>query len=186
LRSARWHRSGLAPTELLFHESRGLLIRSERSTGGQRLYRRHVLRRLAVIRVAERIGLTLPEIDAALARPRADRAPTRAEWERLSRGWRKELDKRIATLEGLRDDLTCCISWGCVSLQRCRLYNHDDSQAALGTGRATCSANLADVVLEWLGRNFVCMREPIVARGVIEVRWCPLQESWRWGSSAAL
>jgi MerR family transcriptional regulator, redox-sensitive transcriptional activator SoxR len=126
-------RSGLAPSALRFYESRGL-IRSERSPGRQRLYRRHVLRRLAVIRVAQHIGLTLTEIDAALATLPRDRAPRRTEWERLSRGWRKELDQRIATLEGLRDDLTGCIGCGCLSLQRCRLYNPDDAAAALGTG----------------------------------------------------
>ena len=126
-------RSGLAASALRFYESRGL-IRSERSAGGQRLYHRHVLRRLAVIRVAQHVGLTLREIDAALMTLPGDRAPTRTEWERLSRGWRKELDQRIATLHGLRDDLTGCIGCGCLSLQRCRLYNPDDAAAALGTG----------------------------------------------------
>jgi MerR family redox-sensitive transcriptional activator SoxR len=123
----------VAPSALRFYESRGL-IHSERSSGGQRLYRRHVLRRLAVIRVAQRMGLTLTQISAALARLPVDRAPTRAEWERLSRAWRSELNERIATLERLRDDLTGCIGCGCLSLQRCRLYNPRDAAAALGTG----------------------------------------------------
>src|SRR6266545_1308057 len=98
-------RSGLAPSALRFYESIGL-IRSERSGGGQRLYRRHVLRRVAVIRVAQRMGLTLNEIGETLSHLPGDRAPTRAEWERLSRVWREELSERIATLERLRDDLT--------------------------------------------------------------------------------
>jgi MerR family transcriptional regulator, redox-sensitive transcriptional activator SoxR len=139
-------RSGLAPSALRFYESRGL-IRSERSVGGQRLYRRHVLRRLAVIRVAQRMGLTLSEIDAALARLPVDRAPTRAGWGRLSRAWRRELDERIAILERLRDDLTGCIGCGCLSLQRCRLYNPHDAAAALGTGpRYLLGDNSAEVV----------------------------------------
>ena len=126
-------RSGLAPSALRFYESRGL-IRSERSAGGQRVYRRHVLRRLGVIRVAQRVGLTLTEIDANLAPLPADRTQTAAEWGRLSRGWQRELDERIATLERLRDELTGCIGCGCLSLARCRLYNPEDAAAALGSG----------------------------------------------------
>lgn len=141
-------RSGLAPSALRFYESRGL-IRSERSAGGQRLYRRYVLRRVAVIRVAQRTGLTLAEIAATLDRLPRDRAPTRTEWERLSREWRKELDERIATLEGLRDDLTGCIGCGCLSLQRCRLYNPDDAAASLGTGpRYLLGDSSEDIVSE--------------------------------------
>ena len=126
-------RSGMAPSALRFYESRGL-IRSERSDGGQRLYRRHVLRRLAIIRVAQRMGFTLTEIADALAELPPERAPTRVEWERLSRRWRRELDQRIATLEALRDDVTGCIGCGCLSLRRCRLYNAADAAAALGSG----------------------------------------------------
>ncbi len=126
-------RSGLAPSALRFYESIGL-IRSERSGGGQRLYRRHVLRRVAVIRVAQRMGLTLNEIGETLSHLPGDRAPTRAEWERLSRVWREELSERIATLERLRDDLTGCIGCGCLSLQRCRLYNPGDAASQLGSG----------------------------------------------------
>jgi MerR family redox-sensitive transcriptional activator SoxR len=126
-------RSGLAPSALRFYESRGL-IRSERSAGGQRLYRRYVLRRLAVIRVAQRMGLTLTEIGNHLGTLPPDRAPTRAEWERLSRLWRQELQERIETLERLRDEVTGCIGCGCLSLQRCRLYNPGDAAAAFGSG----------------------------------------------------
>ena len=139
-------RSGQASSALRFYETRGL-VSSERSGGGRRLYRRHVLRRLAVIRVAQRMGLTLTEIAAVLNRLPADRAPTRAEWERLSRGWRHELDERIATLERLRDELTGCIGCGCLSLQRCRLYNPDDAASGLGSGpRYLLGDSSADVV----------------------------------------
>jgi MerR family transcriptional regulator, redox-sensitive transcriptional activator SoxR len=141
-------RSGLAPSALRFYEARRL-VRSERSAGGQRLYRRHVLRRLAVIRVAQRMGMTLTEIAATLERLQPERAPTRAEWERLSRAWRKELDQRIAALVGLRDDLTGCIGCGCLSLQRCRLYNPDDAAASLGTGpRYLLGDSSEDIVSE--------------------------------------
>ena len=126
-------RSGLAPSAIRFYESRGL-IRSERSGSGRRRYRRHVLRRLAIIRVAQKVGLTLAEIEAVLRRLPVDRAPTRAEWAQLSRSWRQSLDERIAALEGLRDDLTGCIGCGCLSLGRCRLYNPGDAAEKLGTG----------------------------------------------------
>jgi MerR family redox-sensitive transcriptional activator SoxR len=89
---------------------------------------------VSFIRVAQRMGLSLEEIGEALAKLPPDRAPTQAEWGRISRLWRRRLDERIATLEGLRDDLTGCIGCGCLSLRRCRLYNPDDAAAALGTG----------------------------------------------------
>ncbi len=126
-------RSGVAPSALRFYESIGLL-RSERTSGGHRLYRRHALRRVAFIRIAQQVGLTLDEIADALAMLPPDRAPTQAEWARISRSWRKRLDKRIATLQGLRDDLTGCIGCGCLSLRRCSLYNHNDVAATRGTG----------------------------------------------------
>lgn len=141
-------RSGMAPSALRFYESRDL-IRSERTAGGHRLYRRHVLRRVALIRVAQRLGLTLAEISSALARLPADRAPTRAQWEGLSRSWRKQLDERIETLERLRDDLTGCIGCGCLSLQRCRIYNPGDAASSLGSGpRYLLGDSVADVVQE--------------------------------------
>ena len=126
-------RSGVAPSALRFYESLGLL-RSERSAGGHRLFRRHALRRVAFIRVAQRMGLTLNEIREALAKVPADRAPTQNEWARVSRSWRRRLDDRIATLERLRDELTGCIGCGCLSLRRCRLYNPGDVASTLGTG----------------------------------------------------
>jgi MerR family redox-sensitive transcriptional activator SoxR len=126
-------RSGVAASALRFYESIGLL-RSERTPGGHRLYQRSVLRRVAFIRVAQQVGLSLEEIKEALRRLPPDRAPTRAEWERMSRAWRGRLNERIAAIERLRDDLTGCIGCGCLSLRRCRLYNPGDAAAALGTG----------------------------------------------------
>jgi MerR family transcriptional regulator, redox-sensitive transcriptional activator SoxR len=126
-------RSGVASSALRFYESRAL-IRSERSGGGHRLYRRSVLRRVAFIRIAQRVGLTLDEIADALAILPSDRAPTKAEWARVSRAWRRRLDDQIATIERLREDLTGCIGCGCLSLSRCALYNPDDVAATRGPG----------------------------------------------------
>jgi MerR family redox-sensitive transcriptional activator SoxR len=126
-------RSGVAPSALRFYESIGL-IRSERSAGGHRLFPRSMLRRVAFVRIAQRLGLSLEEVGDALATLPPDRTPTRAQWARLSRSWRGRLDERIAALESLRDDLTGCIGCGCLSLQRCRLYNPDDAAATLGPG----------------------------------------------------
>jgi MerR family redox-sensitive transcriptional activator SoxR len=126
-------RSGLATSALRFYEDLGL-IRSERTPGGHRVYPRHVLRRLGVIRIAQRLGLSLNEIRDALAVLPADRAPTKAEWARMSRHWRRRLEDRISSLRALRDDLTSCIGCGCLSLQRCRLYNPDDVAAVRGGG----------------------------------------------------
>ena len=127
------HRSGVAPSALRFYDSLGL-IRAERSSGGHRLYPRHVLRRVAFIRIAQRMGLSLDRVGEALATLPPDRAPTKAQWASLSRSWRRELDDRIALLEKLRDDLTGCIGCGCLSLQTCRLYNPEDVAASRGDG----------------------------------------------------
>jgi MerR family transcriptional regulator, redox-sensitive transcriptional activator SoxR len=126
-------RSGVATSALRFYESEGL-IRSERTGGGHRVYPRNILRRVAFIRISQRMGLTLQEIGEALAILPAGRAPTKREWERLSRSWRSRLDDRIAVLEGLRDDLTGCIGCGCLSLRSCALYNPDDVASSRGTG----------------------------------------------------
>jgi MerR family redox-sensitive transcriptional activator SoxR len=126
-------RSGLAPSAIRFYEAEGL-VRAERTDGGRRAFRRHVLRRLAFISSAQRVGLTLKEIADALDTLPPDRAPTKAQWARLSRGWRGRLDERIAELERLRDDLSTCIGCGCLSLQTCRLFNPDDEAAANGPG----------------------------------------------------
>lgn len=126
-------RSGVAVSALHFYESKGL-IRSTRSAGNQRRYPRAVLRTLAVIRVAQRVGLPLEAIARALQELPAERAPTAADWRRLSTAWRAELDARIAQLQGLRDQLTDCIGCGCLSLRRCRLRNPDDALAERGAG----------------------------------------------------
>jgi len=124
-------RSGVAPSALRFYESLGL-IRSERTPGGHRLYPRHVLRRVAFIRIAQRMGLSLDRVGEALATLPPDRPPTKAQWASLSRSWRRELDDRIALLESLRDDLTGCIGCGCLSLQTCKLYNPEDIASTRG------------------------------------------------------
>jgi MerR family redox-sensitive transcriptional activator SoxR len=124
-------RSGVAASALRFYESLGLL-QSQRTPAGTRVYPRHVLRRVALIRIAQRLGLTLDEIGEALAILPPDRAPTKAEWARLSRAWRRRLDDRIATLQALRNDLTGCIGCGCLSLQRCSLYNPEDIASTKG------------------------------------------------------
>ncbi|MDQ4134341.1 MAG: redox-sensitive transcriptional activator SoxR [Actinomycetota bacterium] len=126
-------RSGVAPSALRFYEREGL-IRSERSSGGQRRYAREVLRRVSFIRIAQRVGLSLDEIRAAMASLPEGRTPTRADWERLSRSWRSQLDERITVLERLRDRLTSCIGCGCLSLKTCALTNADDAAATFGSG----------------------------------------------------
>jgi len=126
-------RSGVAVSALHFYESRGL-ISSVRNAGNQRRYARDVLRRIALIRIAQRVGLSLQEIQAALARLPDSRTPTRADWTRLSRAWRQTLDARVAQLIALRDQLDDCIGCGCLSLQRCRLSNPADCLGANGSG----------------------------------------------------
>jgi MerR family redox-sensitive transcriptional activator SoxR len=126
-------RSGVAPSALRFYEERGL-ISAERAGSGHRRYPRPVLRRLAFIVFAQRIGLTLDEIGAELARLPPEGVPTRRDWARLSRGWRARIDLRIAELERLKAGLTECIGCGCLSIQRCRLANPGDRAARLGPG----------------------------------------------------
>ncbi len=126
-------RTGLAPSALRFYEQRGL-VRSVRSAGNQRRYHRDELRRVAFIRVAQQVGLSLDEIAAALATLPTDRAPTKRDWERLSRAWRTRLDEQVVALVGLRDKLDSCIGCGCLSLQACHLYNPADRAASLGSG----------------------------------------------------
>lgn len=126
-------RSGVPHTALRFYEERGL-IHAERSAGNQRRYPRAILRRIAFIRSAQRVGLTLEQISEALATLPRDHAPTKADWARLSRGWRAELDTRIDALQRLRDRLTGCIGCGCLSLRTCALNNSDDKLATAGPG----------------------------------------------------
>lgn len=138
-------RTGLATSALRFYERQGLLS-ATRTPSGQRRFRRDVLRRVAFVRVAQRVGLSLEEIQEALASLPSDRAPNRAEWQRLSRRWRERLDERIELLNALRDGLTNCIGCGCLSLQRCWLYNPDDRAAALGAGPRYLLGNSSEEV----------------------------------------
>ncbi len=126
-------RSGVASSALRFYEQRGL-ISSERAGSGHRRYRRSVLRRIAFIVFAQRIGLTLEEINSELAKLPADHAPTRRDWARLSSSWRTRVDERIAELERLKAGLTECIGCGCLSLSRCRLANPGDRASKQGPG----------------------------------------------------
>lgn len=126
-------RAGVAASALRFYEAEGLIAGS-RSAGGHRQYPRHVLRRVAFIRAAQVVGLTLPQIRAALATLPEGRTPTKADWARLSAGWAPLLDARIAALQRLRGKLTGCIGCGCLSLKACALYNPDDIEGADGPG----------------------------------------------------
>ncbi|PNY82803.1 redox-sensitive transcriptional activator SoxR [Deinococcus koreensis] len=121
-------RSGLSVPTLHYYEREGLIV-SARTSGNQRRYARETLRRLAFIRAAVRVGVPLAEIREALSTLPGERTPTAADWVRLSGSWRAELDARIATLQRLRDDLSGCISCGCLSLGRCALFNPDDQYA---------------------------------------------------------
>ncbi len=126
-------RSGVAASALRFYEQRGL-ITAERTSGNQRVYVRATLRRVAVIRAAQEVGLTLEEVGQTLSVLPADRAPLKRDWERLSRAWRLRLDSRIAELERLRANLTGCIGCGCLSLRTCSLLNRADRVSARGPG----------------------------------------------------
>lgn len=126
-------RTGVAASALRFYEAEGFLT-SVRTAGGQRRFRREVLRRVAFIRIAQRVGLSLTDIGDALATLPDQRTPTKADWARLSRSWRPLLDEQIALLERTRDELTSCIGCGCLSLQSCALYNPGDAAATLGSG----------------------------------------------------
>lgn len=126
-------RSGVAASALRFYESLGL-IASERTGGNQRRYQRAVLRRVAVIRVARELGFSLEEVGAVLATLPHDHTLAGDDWEALAGRWRAELDARIAGLQHLRDELSSCIGCGCLSLERCALFNPQDRAAALGSG----------------------------------------------------
>jgi MerR family transcriptional regulator, redox-sensitive transcriptional activator SoxR len=126
-------RAGVAVSALHYYESRGLL-QTERSSGNQRRYPRAALRRVAFIRAAQQLGIGLAEIGTALAGLPQQRTPTKADWARLSAGWRAQLDARIAALQALRDRLDGCIGCGCLSLRACALYNPGDQCASRGTG----------------------------------------------------
>ncbi|MEH1059271.1 redox-sensitive transcriptional activator SoxR [Micromonospora sp. CPCC 206171] len=126
-------RSGVAPSALRYYERLGL-IRAERTGGNQRRYPRTELRRVAFIRISQQVGISLEEIREALDSLPASRTPTPDDWAALSRVWRERLDEKIRLLGKLRDDLDGCIGCGCLSLQRCTLYNPGDSLAGEGPG----------------------------------------------------
>ena len=126
-------RSGVAQSALRFYERQGL-IAATRTDGNQRRYERSVLRRVALIQAGRAAGVTLAEINAALARLPTNRTPSRRDWERLSNRWRDDLDARIETLQALRGRLTTCIGCGCLSIDKCDLLNPDDEAATRGAG----------------------------------------------------
>ena len=126
-------RSGIAVSALHFYESKGLL-RSHRTSGNQRRYEPDVLRRVAVIRVAQEVGISLAEIAKALSALPDGRTPTRQDWEAMSQIWAAELDRRILQMQKLRAGLADCIGCGCLSIDRCKIYNRGDTLAAGGNG----------------------------------------------------
>jgi MerR family transcriptional regulator, redox-sensitive transcriptional activator SoxR len=126
-------RSGASVSALRFYERQGL-ISSRRTSGNQRRYRRDTLRRVALIRIAQRVGIPLAEIRDALDRLPGGRTPGRQDWQRLSEHWRAALDERIRRLQQLRDDFTDCVGCGCLSIDRCALANPYDRLAAEGPG----------------------------------------------------
>jgi MerR family redox-sensitive transcriptional activator SoxR len=145
-------RTGVAVSALRFYEAEGL-ISATRSAGGQRRYAREELRRIAFIRIAQQVGLSLQEIREALASLPGKRTPTVADWTRVSRAWREALDERIKLLEHVRDDLTSCIGCGCLSLHSCRLYNPEDRARALGAGPRYLLGDTAYDVVPELSRR---------------------------------
>jgi MerR family redox-sensitive transcriptional activator SoxR len=134
-------RSGTAASALRYYEREGL-IEATRTSGGQRRYERGVLRRLAFIRAARNIGLSLEEVRESLSRLPSSRTPTKADWAAISRGWRQRLNEQIDGLLALRDGLDSCIGCGCLSLARCRIANPGDVAGSWGTGATMFPAAL--------------------------------------------
>jgi len=128
-------RSGFAASAIRYYEAQGL-VASERMSGGQRQFERGVLRRLAFIRAAANVGLTIEEIRTELDQLPSGRTPTKADWHRMSQHWRRRLDEQIAAIERLRDGLDSCIGCGCLSLKHCAIANPGDMAAASGPGAA--------------------------------------------------
>lgn len=126
-------RTGLAVSAIRYYETKGL-ITPWRNAGGQRRYQRADLRRLSFVMIAQQLGLTLPEIREVMAGLPGNRAPTRDDWTRISHGLRDRLDRKIATLQKLRDNLDGCIGCGCLSLPNCALYNPQDRLGREGSG----------------------------------------------------
>ncbi len=126
-------RCGVNISTLHFYEAKGLIL-STRNPGNQRRYKKDVLRRIAVIKAAQKMGISLEEIKSAFAALPDNRTPTQRDWQRLSKHWRDGLNARIAYLERLRDSLTECIGCGCLSMKHCPIYNVDDELGKEGSG----------------------------------------------------
>ena len=126
-------RSGLPVSTLHFYERRGL-IASERNSGNHRVYRREILRRVTVIKVAQSAGIPLAQISEALSQLPRDASPGTQDWERIAENWHDDLTRRIELLTALRDKMAMCIGCGCLSVQRCPLVNEDDHLAKQGPG----------------------------------------------------
>ncbi|MDA4848088.1 redox-sensitive transcriptional activator SoxR [Hoeflea poritis] len=126
-------RTGLAVSAIRYYETEGLLT-AERNAGGQRRFLRSDIRRLSFVQIAQRFGFTIGEIREQLQSLPLERTPTKADWSKISRGFRHELDARISTLTRLRDDLDGCIGCGCLSLKKCKLYNPEDRARRYGSG----------------------------------------------------
>jgi MerR family transcriptional regulator, redox-sensitive transcriptional activator SoxR len=126
-------RAGVAASTLRYYEELGL-ISSERSAGGQRRYARIMLRRVAFIRAAQAVGLSLADVRTALAKLPDERTPNKTDWNKVSATWIRRIDERIAELEQLRATLNSCVGCGCLSLRTCRLYNPEDTAATRGAG----------------------------------------------------
>lgn len=146
-------RSGAAVSALHFYERRGL-ITSRRTSGNQRRYSRDVLRRVALIRVAQRVGISLADVAAVLDLLPDGRTPTREDWQHISASWRAELDERIRRLQQLRDDFTDCIGCGCLSIDRCSLANPHDTLGTRGPGpQRLRRTDASDVPTDCAGRQ---------------------------------
>jgi len=126
-------RCGVKVSTLHFYEDKGL-IHSTRNAGNQRRYRKDVLRRVSLIKAAQKMGITLEEVRQALEKLPDNRTPNQKDWQKLASAWKKELNARIAYLEKMRDYMTGCIGCGCLSMTRCPIYNADDKLAAQGSG----------------------------------------------------
>ncbi|GAB7127825.1 redox-sensitive transcriptional activator SoxR [Silvimonas sp. JCM 19000] len=145
-------RAGVAASALRFYEAQGLIC-SVRTASGQRQFVRDTLRRVAFIRVAQSVGLSLQEITEALATLPAQRTPTRADWDELAQHWQSRLQARIDTLTALRDRLGACIGCGCLSMQHCHLYNPNDIAAAQGNGPRYLIGDASERPASALGDN---------------------------------
>lgn len=136
-------RAGVATSALRFYEEQGL-IEAERTSSGHRRYSRDVLRRIAFLRIAQRVGLSLDEVRAALEALPDARTPTKRDWQRLAESWGPRLDEHIRMLERLRNRLDGCIGCGCLSMRDCALLNPDDEVAVRGPGPRHVLAGVAD------------------------------------------